>query len=339
MHREPARLPVRQVQHWIGFAAWLLACGTASALEVGYLRLEREAGKPLRAEIPLTDRAPIVAAELRARVAARETFEVAGLRYHPALAKLQIQARQLPNGKATLVIEGLPADAGQLDLLLTVSDRSTLTIAEYRIETQSLGNEFAPARAGSSLGGQRPAASSEARTSDSRPMEARPAATAAPPPLMPGATTANKAPPAAAAAPAVAAAPPSPAPAKPAESRPPAAAADPKPALNAAVQAWAQSWSRRDASAYIATYAPGFVSADRSLSYEAWVAQRRQRIAARQKIDVRVESLEFETKGADWVASFTQHYQGDGLKETSRKQLLLRQIDGRWLIVGEREDR
>ena len=291
----------------------LTAANIACALEVGFLRLERQAGKPLRAEIPLQDKGPIVASELRARIAARETFEVAGLRYHPALAKVQISAKQMPNGKAALVLEGLPGDAGTLDLLLTVSDRSMLTIAEFRIETQSMGNEFPPARAGSALAAQQRSASS-----DKRATAAAPSAQPAPAPL-----TAAPAP-----APTTA----------PSATAPKAAPPDPRVALTAAVQAWASAWSRRDVKAYLDAYSPTFVSADRQLSFEAWAAQRRARIESRKDIEVRVESLELDAKGNDWVASFTQQYRSGSFRETARKQLLMRNIGGRWLIVAERED-
>ena len=333
-------------------AAGLLATSMAApALEVGYLRLEREAGKPLRAEIPLTDRSPITANDLRARIAARETFEVAGLRYHPGLSKVQISARQLPQGKASLLIEGLPNDGPTLDLLLTVSDRSMLTIAEFRIDLRSMGNEFAPARAGSSLAAQQRQASP-----DKRP--AAPASAAASPLTAPAAVTgaapapAQAAPPAPQARPQVTAAQPAVAPAPPpvatvapaAVVRPAAPAtqenpADIKASLTRAVQGWAQAWSRRDVKAYLDAYAPNFVSADRSLSTQEWAAQRRSRIESRKHIEVRIEDLEFDPKGADWVASFMQHYRSENFREATRKQLLMRQFDGRWLIVAEREDR
>jgi hypothetical protein len=299
----------------------LTVAHSAVAIEVGYLRLERPAGKPLRAEIPLQDRQPIVAADLKARIAARETFEVAGLRYHPGLAKVQISARQLPNGKAALVLEGLPADAGTLDLLLTVSDRSMLTIAEFRVETQSLGNEFPPARAGSALAERQRVAPPAAPT-----LYAAPTAPTAPAVTVATAATAAKPPGVAPVATAAAA------------SQAAAVPTDPRPALNAAVKAWAGAWSRRDVKAYLDTYSPNFVSPDRTLSFDAWAAQRRARIESRKDIDVRVEGLEFDPKGADWVASFTQHYRSGSFRETTRKQLLMRNIGGRWLIVAERED-
>ncbi|MBL7650526.1 MAG: nuclear transport factor 2 family protein, partial [Candidatus Hydrogenedentes bacterium] len=113
---------------------------------------------------------------------------------------------------------------------------------------------------------------------------------------------------------------------------------DPRPQLEAAVQAWAKAWSRRDVKAYLAAYAPGFISADRSLSYESWAAQQRARIRSHRIIEVKITSLELDPRGEDWVASFEQSYRADQLRETSRRQLLLRQIGGRWLIVGERDD-
>lgn len=308
-------------------AALLALTATAHAVDVGPLRLLREGSQPLRAEIAVTDKGSIAASDLRVRIAARETFEVAGLRYHPALNKVQIQSRQAQPGRVILVLDGLPTDTPRLDLLITVSDRASLTIAEYRLDTQAVGTEFPAARAGSSLAERQRSASSPtaeptppsgaaARTADAVKAADAPKA----PTATPAATVAPAARPASGATPA-----------------PDTAGGDPRAALTAAIQAWAQAWSRKDVKAYLDSYAKGFVSADPKLSYPAWAEQRRQRILARKSIEVRVEGLALEPKGKDWIASFEQHYRGDERRETSRKQLLLRQIDGRWLIIGERE--
>ena len=302
-------------------AALLAMTATAHAVEVGPLRLLREGSHPLRAEIVVTDKGSVTASDLRVRIAARETFEVAGLRYHPALAKVQIQSRQAQPGRVILVLDGLPADTPRLDLLLTVSDRASLTIAEYRLDTQAIGTEFPAARAGSSLAERQRSPSSPATEPTKPPEAAARTADAA------KAADAPKAPSAAPAARAASGPPPT----------PDTAGGDVRAALNAAIQAWAQAWSRKDVKGYLDSYAKGFVSADPKLSYQAWADQRRQRILARRSIEVRVEGLTLEPKGKDWIASFEQHYRGDERRETSRKQLLLRQIDGRWLIIGERE--
>ncbi len=317
--------PCRSIRQRL--AVTLLLAGVAceaAAVEVGPLRLVRENGKPLRAEISLADKTPVTATDLRVRIAARETFEVAGLRYHPGLQKVQIQPRQIQPGRVVLMVEGLPADTPKLDLLLTVSDRASLTIAEYRIDADSGHTEFPAARAGSSLAAQQRAGSAAAGESN-KAADPPKTAEGPKPATVAAAASATPAPPAAAN---VALKEPASAP-----------AADPRPQLATAVQAWAKAWSSKDVKAYVGSYAPGFVSADRSLSYEDWVEQRRERIEKRKQIDVRVEGLEFEPKGSDWIASFTQHYRGDGRRETSQKQLLLRQLDGRWLIIGEREVR
>lgn len=320
------------------------SCWPAWALDVGTLRLEREPNRPLRGEILLSDRAPVVATELKARIAARETFKVAGMDYHPGLAQVQLGTRQLPNGRVALTLDQLPSDAARLDLLLTISDRATLTIAEYRIDLKSLGTEFPPARAGSALAAQQRGTAAPAAAASAAPSPAPAPATAAtsPAPVAP--------------APAVSPAPgakpqPSVTAAAPASATPrteiisrgtPSASADASPAraeVEAAVRAWAAAWSRRDVSAYLAAYSPDFTPAGAGLDNAAWAAQRRQRIEAKSQIDVRVERLELDAKGNDWVASFVQHYRGDSLRETTRKQLLMRRSGGRWLIVGERVDR
>lgn len=121
------------------------------------------------------------------------------------------------------------------------------------------------------------------------------------------------------------------------------AAADPlraeRKAVGNAVRDWAKAWSRRDAKAYIAAYAPGFISADRLQGYDDWVAQRKADLKAARRIEIRLEQVDLERKGEDWVASFVQHTTLDGQSQSGRRQLLLRRFGKRWLIVGERDDR
>jgi ketosteroid isomerase-like protein len=109
-------------------------------------------------------------------------------------------------------------------------------------------------------------------------------------------------------------------------------------AVTAAVKSWAKAWSRRDAKAYLGAYAPGFISADRTLRPEAWAAQRRQDLREAESIRIEIDRLELDPKGDDWVASFVETSLIDGRFREVRKQLLLRRIQGRWLIIGERED-
>jgi len=147
------------------------------------------------------------------------------------------------------------------------------------------------------------------------------------------------------AGPAPAARPAATAPAAPATARAPAAAAAPTAAtaagaaapdrvsIEAAVNAWAQAWSRRDVDAYLAAYAPDFSAG--GLSRAAWEAQRRQRIEPRKTISVEVSRLGIEQQGDSATATFRQAYRSDTLNSTVTKVLKFVRLDGQWRIVSE----
>ncbi|MCA1979770.1 MAG: DUF4440 domain-containing protein, partial [Thiobacillus sp.] len=103
--------------------------------------------------------------------------------------------------------------------------------------------------------------------------------------------------------------------------------------VEAAIAAWAQAWSRRDADAYLAAYASDF-SAD-GMARADWEAQRRARIAAPKSIEVKISNLKVDHKGDSATATFRQAYRSDRLSSTVTKTLQLVQKNGQWLIVGE----
>jgi tetratricopeptide (TPR) repeat protein len=133
---------------------------------------------------------------------------------------------------------------------------------------------------------------------------------------------------------------------KPAETPKPAAAA-PAPAAAAApttnesaevlkaVTGWAEAWSRKDADAYLAFYAPDFAPPGKE-SRAAWEKSRRERIAAPKSISVAIESPKVTLRGSDQAAvSFRQSYRSDRLKSTNRKTLDLVKTEGGWRILKE----
>ena len=105
------------------------------------------------------------------------------------------------------------------------------------------------------------------------------------------------------------------------------------PGVEAAVAAWAQAWSNRDADAYLAAYADDFSGA--GMTRAAWEAQRRARITAPKRIEVRISDLKVEQQGDTAKASFRQAYRSDRLNSTVAKTLELAQRNGQWRIVGE----
>jgi tetratricopeptide (TPR) repeat protein len=129
--------------------------------------------------------------------------------------------------------------------------------------------------------------------------------------------------------------------AKPAAEKPkPAAAekpaADPGAEVLAAVKGWAQSWSKKDADAYLAYYAKDF-KLPTGQSRGDWEKNRRSRIAAPKKISVEVASPKVTMQGADKAnVTFRQTYRSDVFKGTNTKTLVMAKADGRWLIQEEK---
>jgi outer membrane protein len=105
--------------------------------------------------------------------------------------------------------------------------------------------------------------------------------------------------------------------------------------VEAAVRAWAAAWSAKDVAAYLDAYSPDFVPPGRA-SRQAWEKQRRTRIERQAGIEVKVENLQVAVNGEQATATFTQAYKAGAASSTSRKQLLLKNTAGRWLIVNEK---
>lgn len=102
--------------------------------------------------------------------------------------------------------------------------------------------------------------------------------------------------------------------------------------VQAAVQAWASAWSRKDVEAYIAAYTPAF---NGGKSRKAWEAERRARIEGKRSISVALSAVETRVQGDKAIVQFRQQYNADALKVSSRKTLELVNVSGRWLIQKE----
>ena len=112
------------------------------------------------------------------------------------------------------------------------------------------------------------------------------------------------------------------------------AASDPAEVLQA-VKAWAQAWSKKDADAYLAHYAPSFDPPGRQ-SRSDWEKERRERVAAPKSIAVSIDSPKVTMRGANQaLVSFRQNYRSDRLKSNSRKTLEMVKTDKGWLIQKE----
>lgn len=288
----------------------------AAALEVGPLQMQRPAGQPAYAEIALSDSSPIDPASVRARVATPEGYRVAGMRYVPALRSLSMTPQAAPNGRVVLRIDGFPSgsEVGELDLLLLVGDRVSLSLNEYRVDLRSGAREFAAAPAGTRLASKTPSnpptvLASAAPPSPSRPPPDERAVAASPPP--PSASSA-------------------------------AATAS---ALDAATSAqvaqalsgWVKAWSDRNVDGYLGAYVANYEPPNRRMSHAEWEKQRRSRIAAKQLIEVALSDVQMRRRGDTVVATFQQRYRGDSLVESSRKRVVFAREQDRWLIQEEVE--
>jgi Flp pilus assembly protein TadD len=113
-------------------------------------------------------------------------------------------------------------------------------------------------------------------------------------------------------------------------------AADPGAEIVAAVRGWAQSWSKKDADAYLAHYAKDF-KIPGGQSRSDWEKSRRSRIAAPKSISVEVASPKVTMQGAERAnVTFRQTYRSDVFKGSSTKTLVMAKTDGRWLIQEEK---
>jgi ketosteroid isomerase-like protein len=118
-----------------------------------------------------------------------------------------------------------------------------------------------------------------------------------------------------------------------AASAPQRAAADEARQVNAAVQAWATAWSRKDLNAYFAAYAPGFKGTSGSAA--AWQTARRDRIVGKSAIHVELSGVTVEMGQGVARVSFSQSYAADQLRVTSQKTLELVKQGDRWVIRKE----
>ena len=67
-----------------------------------------------------------------------------------------------------------------------------------------------------------------------------------------------------------------------------------------------------------------------------WQASRRQKISSQGKILVEIEDIKLITKVENFARiQFKQRYTSDKMSEMSNKSLLVKKIDGEWLIQEE----
>jgi hypothetical protein len=106
-------------------------------------------------------------------------------------------------------------------------------------------------------------------------------------------------------------------------------------AVSAALESWRAAWSRRDAAAYLAAYAPDFKLPE-GVARARWEAQRRLRLARAARIEVRIDDpvIRFAPDGSASVR-FAQAYASSILRDSSDKTLVFAIYGGNWLIREE----
>jgi tetratricopeptide (TPR) repeat protein len=129
-----------------------------------------------------------------------------------------------------------------------------------------------------------------------------------------------------------------PAPAEPVAAKPAAEkpAADASAEVVAALNGWAEAWSKKDADAYLAYYAKEFKTPGGE-SRSDWEKARRARIAAPKSISVSVTAPKVTMAGPNQAnVTFRQAYKSDVLKASSTKSVVMTKNGGRWQIAQEK---
>ena len=105
--------------------------------------------------------------------------------------------------------------------------------------------------------------------------------------------------------------------------------------LLAVVNAWAAAWAKQDVKAYLAAYGKEF-KVPGGTSRASWEAERKQRIEAPKKIEVKVDSAAAKIDGSSATVKFRQHYKSNIVTASSSKTLVMSKAGGAWQIVDEK---
>ena len=103
------------------------------------------------------------------------------------------------------------------------------------------------------------------------------------------------------------------------------------------VDQWVKAWTRKDISAYFATYAPDFRPAH-GQTREQWQKNRRLRINKKDQIDIQVVSPSVTVEDRTAVVNFQQVYMAGKISSNARKSLTLKNDSGTWKIFQEKSD-
>ncbi len=105
--------------------------------------------------------------------------------------------------------------------------------------------------------------------------------------------------------------------------------------LIAFANSWVSAWSAKDIGVYLSKYAEDFKTPNGD-ALALWQASRKQKILSQGKILVEIEDIKVSMKNENLAhIQFKQKYTSDKLTEDSNKSLLVKKIDGKWLIQEE----
>lgn len=107
--------------------------------------------------------------------------------------------------------------------------------------------------------------------------------------------------------------------------------------IRRAVMQWADAWSRRDAASYLAFYAVDFIPPE-GMRRADWEAQRKSRLSKYHSIKITLRNVKISYLGGNAASvSFAQDFRADNHMEIrTQKELGLKNTQGRWLIVSEK---
>lgn len=107
-------------------------------------------------------------------------------------------------------------------------------------------------------------------------------------------------------------------------------------AVESAVKNWATVWSAQDVEGYLSSYGRQFVP-PKGLSRSEWERERNVRLKKPRFINVKLSNIKINLHGKDYAeVRFTQSYQSDTYGDKVKKEILMRKVDGKWLITQER---
>lgn len=111
--------------------------------------------------------------------------------------------------------------------------------------------------------------------------------------------------------------------------------ADTESNVLAAVEAWRAAWASQDIDQYLASYADSFTPA-KGRSLANWKEFRRGRVTKPSKINLTINNQKTEViDGSNAKVSFKQYYKANGRPIRTNKTLILKNVDGTWLINKE----